>query len=189
VLAWLVAALLLVVFLRFQPAPLVVHATVEMHPVERLISRVGDARKPGTLRSVMGQLRFSQDARTSAPSPDRLDFRFDAAATIVGVLVSVDDRGMEMTEMAVGINAESYGIDARDWLIHTSDTAGGQSTDEQMWFDEGFAVTPADTVSVVAWIYNSRSDPYSELPAPLRHPQGHSVFNDGLNEAVATVEM
>lgn len=153
--AWLLAAVLLVAYVSVPRTYIITEGgTPTMQPVARQVSRANDTGKAGQMRSVMGQHRFSIAAATSAPSPDRLDFRFDAPAEILGVLVSVDDRNLAMTEMAVGIDAHTYGIHARDWLIHTSAT--GKDTDEQVWFAEPFIVGPDNAVSVVAWLYNEQ---------------------------------
>jgi hypothetical protein len=156
--AWVIVAVLGGGYLATRPAPVAPVALVgSLVPtvVTREIVQADDANKAGSMRSVMGQLRFRQSPRTSGPSLDRLDFHWDAPVRIVGVLVSVDDRDMAMTEMAVGIGAENYGIAAGDWLIHTSDTAGGPSTDEHIWFPVPYDVGPDEAVNVTAYLFNS----------------------------------
>lgn len=157
IVAWAVVVALVAGYAMTRPAPLAPIATfadVEPRPVERLTTYSDD---PG-MHGVIGQLRFHQDARTVGPSPDRLDFRWDRPVHILGVLVSVEDRGMALTEIAVGIDARTYGLAARDWLIHTS-MNGGRSTDEHIWFPEPFAVHIDEAVNVTAYLFNDGTEP------------------------------
>ena len=114
---------------QFTPVTIEYRSSVIPIPFERHVIQADDAGKPGTTRGVMGQLRFNQEARTTGPSPDVLEVRFDQPARILGVDVSVDIVGLPLVEVAVGIDPDAtYGLGARDWLIHTSDQNGGQPT-------------------------------------------------------------
>ncbi len=110
------------------------------------------------MQSVMGQGTFRQHARTTGVSRDTLRFTFDRPVEVVGVLVSVDIRGMSITEVVVGINQPvAYGLEADAWLIHTSDASDGPSKiDEQAWFPVPFEVGPDDYIGVGGVVVEQR---------------------------------
>lgn len=128
-----------------------------------------DAGKPGTARSVMGQLILSQEPRTSGPSPDSLRFRFGAPVEVTGVVISVDIHGPQLVEVVASVNAEHpYGIEApgdgrnqpfvaRDWLLHTSDAndGGPSKIDEQISLPEPVELAAGDWVGISAWLGNT----------------------------------
>lgn len=130
--------------------------------------RVEPDDRPG-LRSIMGQLTFRQDARTTGVSPDTLRFRFDEPVRIMGVMVSADigGRGLELVEFAVGINQPvAYGTEGPDWLIHVSDANEQRASkiDEHVWFPGGFYIGPDDFVGIGAWLYNGQTTEQSVSP-------------------------
>lgn len=156
--AWLAVVVVAIAAVSLQPPPMQTILDVTPARVQRSVLPADDTGKPGTMRSVMGQSLLWQRGRTTGPSPDVLSFEFDAPARILGINVSVDVAGLDIVEVAAGIEVEgTYGLDARDWLLHTSDSNGGQPSkiDEAAWFGEGFDVEAGESVDVVAWLYNS----------------------------------
>ena len=158
------------------PQPVAIH---EAGAVEMRAPVVFPVHVTPGMHGVLGQARFHQDAATSSPSRDRLDFVFSGPAKVTGILVSVDDRGMAMMEFAAGINAPTYGFAADDWLIHTSSTGG--DIDEHVMFPEGFEVGAGDRVSVVAWLFNDGPSEHWVSPEVIVYYS----FLSGPNVAIA----